>query len=153
MTENLLEPASVQYDRWVGTVAADDIDMTNLAERIGVNREAWDLVVVDLHVDGGYQTITGWGVPSEEAAYETRRAHLQSSGGVLEVTRLVEHNEEPHEHADTNPPTPPKLPLTWASEVVALGFKRLHIRIIDVQDDFRDQLVEIREVASLIGQE
>src|SRR4051812_23118781 len=129
MPENLLEPASTQYDKWVGTVAGDAVDLHSLGELLGLDTEKWDLVVVDLNVDGGYQSITGWATTRKDAEYENRKQILAESGGVLEVTKVVDHHEEPHDHADTNPPASPALPITWASELVALGFKRLHIRI------------------------
>ena len=150
MAENLVERASTQYDKWLGTVAADDVDMHSLGELIGVDTSEWDLVVVDLHVDGGYQSITGWATPREEAGYDVRKRLLDESGR-LEVTRVVDWNEEPHAHADTNPPPPFVLPMTWASEVIASGFKRLHIRIIDVQNDFRDRVRGIYEVDSIVS--
>lgn len=153
MRENLMEPASAQYDKWVGTAAADDVDMHSLGKLLGLDTEKWDLVVVDLSVNGGYQSITGWATKREDGEYENRKQILAASGGVLEVTKVIDCHEEPHDHADTNPPRPPALPITWASEVVALGFKRLQIRLVDVQTEFRDLVTEIYEVASIVDED
>ncbi len=40
MPENLLDHAAVQYDKWQGTVAGDDIDMHSAGELIGIDTKA-----------------------------------------------------------------------------------------------------------------
>jgi hypothetical protein len=44
-------------------------------------------------------------------------------------------------------------PITWVSEVMAVGFKRLDIRISDVPPDLRDLVRDIREIASIVDSE
>jgi hypothetical protein len=152
MRENLRAPAHVQRDEWSGTLAADEVDLKALEEFIGVDPDLWRLVVVDIYIGGGSQSIAGYAVPQSLGSYESLHDAVRDTG-CIEVTRVAEWDENPADHIDTNPPAPPIVPLTWASELIALGFKRLHLRMIKLPNDLHHDGFEIIEVASIVDQD
>lgn len=146
--EDLRDRASVQYDEWLGTVAADGVDFNRLESFLGIERDAWRLVVVDVLIFGGGQSILAWALPAADGNYESVKRAAEA--GLVEVTKVVERDELPADHDDTNPPAPPVLPLTWAMDLLALGFKRLHIRMENIPESLRALEFQIIEVASVV---
>jgi hypothetical protein len=135
---NLYRTATVQYDDWTGTIAADESDHYKVAELLGVDRDEWFLIAVEIHVWGGSQTITGYAVPRSW----TMQALIDEAASThrVEVTKVVEINFDPHRHADTNPPSPIVLPISSAADLIAIGFKRLEIVLFWKPTDWPDDL-------------
>jgi hypothetical protein len=127
--ENLHDDASTQYHDWTGTFAGDERDSGNLGVLLGIDTKAWFVILVDLYFNGGDQTIVAYGVERQgDRNLFDILAHQISTTGVIEVTRLVDTQERPHGHFDTNPPRPPAVPISWGTELIAFGFKRAHLR-------------------------
>ncbi len=128
METDLGDAASVQYNDWSGTVAGDEGDLDRVSKLLGIDERQWVILVLDIYIYGGTQTISAFGIRlGGKTVPDYLRDEVESKGHV-EVTRLVEFSENPHGHADTNPPLPPVLPVTWATELLAC-FKRIHIRM------------------------
>lgn len=51
-------------------------------------------------------------------------------GRTLVLTTLKTYNYSIQGHADTNPPTPPTLTIEKATDFIAYGFKRFHMRLV-----------------------
>jgi len=149
MESNLNEPAHVLNDEWVGTAAADDVDLKPVAEMLGLSRGEWRLVVVELHVDGGDQSIVAYAVRNAEGGYEAMKRAITRDHRI-EVTKVFDSSEVPADHIDTNPPDAPALPITSPSDLVALGFNRLVIRLLNIPTSLRDHRYEIVPVASIV---
>lgn len=152
MLNNLNSHASTQYGTWEGTLSGDEVDMHSLAELLGVDEGRWSLLVVDVYVDGGSQSIDGWAVPAGMDGYDILRRQIKDTGRI-DVVKVVERNEEPHDHSDTNPPDPPVVPLTYVTDLIAFGFKRLHIRMTKLERDLREMNPQIVEVPSIAEEE
>lgn len=152
MEEDLHAVASTQYDEWIGTVAADSVDFATMEQLLGIDQKAWHLVVVDVFVYGGDQTIVAYGVPTGGNLPAGLQSQVEATG-VVEVTRLLEVSEPLHGHVDTNPPPAPALPIRWASELFVFGFKRLHIRMQWRPQDIAFTEYAIHEVGSIVPSE
>lgn len=148
MRENLRDMAAVQYDDWVGTLAADEADLHPITDLLGVDREKWFLLVVEVSVFGGSQSIVGYAVPAE-VDYTSLEAQIRSTGRI-EVVRVVETHEDPSDHEDTNPPDSPVRPITWATDLLAFGFKRFHLRMQWKPQGFGDSY-DIVEIGSAVN--
>lgn len=148
MPENLRDPAGVQYDEWSGTFSADEVDRKSLEGFLGVDEATWRLVEIDIYIDGGSQSITAYAVPRELGTYEELEAAI--SAGQIGVTRVADWSEDPSEHSDTNPPPPLILPITWATELLARGFKRLHLRMLCIPYELRGGKYTIVEVGKIV---
>ncbi len=146
---NLNEPANAQYDEWKGTLAADCVMEYPIERLLGVDAEQWRIVIVDISIDGGWQWTTAYAIPAA-TEYPALREMVES--GRLEVTKVAHFDETPHDHHDTVPPAPPVLPVTWASNLLAIGFKRLHIRMSSLVEELRALPLEIVEVASIVDE-
>ena len=149
MESNLKERASVQNDEWVGTAAADDVDLQPVEELLGLSRSKWRLVVVELHVDGGRQSIVAYAVPAAAGGHEAMKRAITKDHRI-EVTKVFDSSGDPGDRTDTNPPEAAVLPITSASDLVALGFKRLVVRLLSIPSELRDHRYEIVPVASIV---
>lgn len=151
MSEDLREPAGVQYNEWVGTFAADGVDMRDLEEFIGVDGAKWSLIVVDIHIYGGSQTIIGYAIPALDRAYKELEKQIVERGRI-EVTRVAEIRFRPEAgHWDTNPPRPLSTPILGVGELLTYGFKRLQLRLLNIQHGLDELPFEIIEVASVVS--
>ena len=149
MESNFNLPAHAQYDEWVGTAAADDIDLKPVDDMLGLSRSEWRLVVVELHVYEGRQSIIAYAVPNAAGGYEAMKRAITKDHRI-EVTKVFESSEDAADRIDANPPEAPVVPITWASDLVALGFKRLVIRLLNIPTELRDRKYEIVPVASIV---
>ena len=127
MSDDLNQPAGVQYDDWVGEVAGDTVDTVQLETFLGVDRDAWRLLLVDVTVYGGHQTIVGYVIPAG-TTYRDLEA-IVAAGNPIDVHPTDPVEYRPAEHFDTNPPAPLSFPVVGAGELIGHGFKRLHIRL------------------------
>jgi hypothetical protein len=127
--EELLEPASVQYNDWRGTVAADGVDMRDVAEFLAIDREQYRVLAVDVSIYGGHQHLTAWGVPADQG-WDALQA-IVDSGEPIRCRALAEIEYDPAHNFDTNPPPPLSTPVVSATEFLGHGFKRLQIRLVD----------------------
>ncbi len=125
MSDDINEPASVQYNDWHGEVAADHVDLTFIADYITSQPENWWVILFDITVYGGHQVITPYAVPN--GTTRDQMQHLVDAGQPVPVTRLPAISYDSGVD-DTNPPKAMSMPVISASELVGHGFKRLHIR-------------------------
>jgi hypothetical protein len=146
---NLFDRAGVQYDDWSGTVAGDQVDFRSAAEMLGVDPHDWRLILVDVHISGGSQSLTAYAVPAAKGSFEFLKHRINETGRI-EVTRIAELASHIEGHADTNPPTPPRMPLAVPLDMLVFAFKRLHIRLLNLPMRDLDELREIIEVGSII---
>jgi hypothetical protein len=126
--EDLLESASVQYGDWRGTVAGDNVDMRNVGEFLGIDRSKHRVLAIDVTIYGGSQDLIAYGVSADQGWDELQATTDRGEPIRCRVVKRIERN--PAEHFDTNPPPPLSLPVVSATEYLAHGFKRLHIRLI-----------------------
>lgn len=127
-TEDLQDPAGVQYDAWTGTVAGDDVDMKDVAEFLGINRNQNRVLAIDVSIYGGHQHLTAWGV-SGDTGWDALQA-ITDRGESIRCRVLAEIEWDPENNYDTNPPPPLSLPVVSATEFLGHGFKRLQIKLI-----------------------
>jgi hypothetical protein len=127
-TENLLEPAAVQYDAWTGTVAGDDVDMHDVCDFLGIDRKVHRVLAIDVHISEGHQTLTAYGVPADHGMAKLEA--IVAGGEPIRCQVLAEIEYDPAEDGDTNPPPPLSLPVMSATEFLGHGFKRLHLRLV-----------------------
>jgi hypothetical protein len=126
--EDLLERAAVQYGDWEGTVAGDNVDMHNVCEFLGIDRDRYRVLAIDISIYGGHQQLTAYGVPAEQG-WDALEA-ITNRGEPIRCGVLAEIEFSPADHADTNPPPPLSLPVLSPAEFLGHGFKRLQIRLI-----------------------
>jgi len=124
---DLLEPASVQYGDWKGTVAGDDVDMRDVCEFFGIDPSEHRVLAVDVTIYGGNQVLTAYGVAADQGWDEL--AAITERGERIQCRVLKAIEFEPAEDFDTNPPPPLSVPVVSATEYLGYGFKRLHIRL------------------------
>lgn len=127
-TEDLLEPASVQYGDWSGTVAGDNVDMRSINEILGVDRDKYRILAVDVSIYGGRQHLVAYGVPSDQG-WGVLQA-IADRGEPIRCRVVADIEAGPEGHFDTNPPAPPSAPVTTPTDLFAYAFKRLQIRIL-----------------------
>lgn len=139
LEEGLREPSGVQYNHWTGRVAADDVDLHQLGTLLGVDEDEWWMILVDVYVSGGSQVIASYGVRRQDWDRDRLVPHANEHGR-LELTKLTESCEEPADHLDTNPPGIPALPLTWATDLLAFGFKRFSMKLTCELPHLRDDV-------------
>ena len=72
---DLLEPASVQYGDWKGTVAGDDVDMRDVCEFFGIDPSEHRVLAVDVTIYGGNQVLTAYGVAADQGWDELPTHH------------------------------------------------------------------------------
>jgi hypothetical protein len=125
--EELLEPASVQYDDWTGTVAGDGVDMHDVSEFLGINRDEDRVLAIDVSIYGRHQHLTAWGV-SGDTGWDALQA-TTGRGEPIRCRVLAEIEWDPANNYDTNPPPPLSLPVVSTTEFLGHGFKRLQIRL------------------------
>ena len=127
MEIDLYSPASIQYGDWTGSFAGDEVDMVNIEKFLGVDRKVWRLLHVDITIYGGNQTVEPY-VVSADTTYLELESTVNGGNAIL-LTRLASLEYEPAGHSDTNPPRPPSLPVSSATEFLGFGFKRLHLKM------------------------
>jgi hypothetical protein len=125
---NPYDPASVQYNDWSGTVAGDDVDMRSFEQLLGIDREKWRILFVEITMGGGHQTLVAFGV-SAQTTYADLEAIVQQGRSIV-LTTLKTFDSQINGHADTNPPAPPVIPVEKATDFIAYGFKRFHMKLI-----------------------
>jgi hypothetical protein len=125
---NPYESASVQYNDWHGTVAGDDVDMRSFEQLLDIDRDKWRVLLIDITMGGGHQTLVAYGV-SAETSY-TDLEDIIEDGRTIVLTTLKTYDYQVDGHADTNPPAPPVIPVEKATDFIAYGFKRFHMRLV-----------------------
>lgn len=125
---NPYEPASVQYNDWTGTVAGDDVDFRSFEELLGIDSEKWRVLAIEIISGGGHQTLLAFGVSNVSGFTDLQRMVDEGRSIVLTCIKTLDYSVEGH--ADTNPPAPPALPVSSATDFIAYGFKRFHMKLI-----------------------
>ncbi len=126
--EDLLEPASVQYGDWKGTVSGDDVDMHDVSEFLGIDRNKHRVLAIDVSIYGGRQHLIAYGVPAYQGW--DKLESIAARGEPIRCRVLAQIESDPADHFDTNPPEPLSLPVVSPTEFLSHGFKRVHIRLI-----------------------
>lgn len=121
------KPASVQYNDWKGSIAGDEVDLRPMELFLGIDREIWRLLHIEIGVFGGTQSVEPYVIPAE-MTYADLESQV-SRGRPIELTRLQTIEFEPSEVWDTNPPRPLAMPVISAMELLGFGFKRLVIKL------------------------
>lgn len=122
------ESASVQYDDWKGTVAGDNADFRSFEELLDIDRKKWRVLVIDISMGGGHQTLVAYGVSSETSYVDLEE--IIRDGRTIVLTTLKTYHHSPGGHADTNPPAPLVTPVERATDFIAHGFKRFHMCLV-----------------------
>lgn len=125
---NPYESASVQYNDWEGTVAGDDVDFRSFEQLLDIDREKWRVLVVDVTLGGGHQTLVAYGVAGSTSYNDLE--DIIEDGRTIVLTTLKTYNYSPKGHVDTNPPAPATIPVEKATDFIAYGFKRFHMRLV-----------------------
>lgn len=119
----------MQYGDWKGTASGDNVDMRDVSEFLGIDRDKHRVLAIDVHISGGYQTLTAYGVPGDQGYKELEA--INERGEPIRCRVLAEIEYDPSAaHFDTNPPPPLSLPVMSATEFLGHGFKRLQIRFV-----------------------
>jgi len=126
--DDLLEPASVQYGDWEGTVSGDNVDLRHIWEFLGIDRSEHRVLAIDVLIFGGRQRLVAYGVPGDQGWDELQAITDRGESVRCRVVKEIEF--DPAHHFDTNPPPPLSLPVLSATEYLGHGFKRLQIRLI-----------------------
>lgn len=127
MNINPYAPAAVQYDDWRGSLAGDGVDMVQVEQFLGVDRNVWRLLHIDITIYGGSQTIEPYAISAMTSYVDLE--DIVDSGNAIQLTRLGSIEYHPPGHADTNPPPPLSQPVISATEFLGYGFKRLAIKM------------------------
>jgi hypothetical protein len=125
---NPYESASVQYNDWEGTVAGDDVDMRSFEQLLEIDKEKWRVLLIDITMGGGHQTLVAYGV-SATTSYADLEDIIEDGRSIV-LTTLKTYDSSIEGHADTNPPAPPTIPVEKATDLIAYGFKRFHMRLV-----------------------
>jgi hypothetical protein len=125
---NPYESASVQYNDWEGTVAGDDVDFRSFEQLLDIDREKWRVLVLDVTIGGGHQTLVAYGVAGSTSYKDLE--DIIDDGRTIVLTTLKTYDYSIEGHADTNPPAPPTIPIEKATDFIAYGFKRFHMRLV-----------------------
>lgn len=120
-------PANVQYGDWLGSIAGDEADMLAVEEFLGVDRNVWRLIHINITMSGGTQWIAPY-VISAATTYADLEATVESDEAI-QLTLLESIEYHPRNHSDTNPPRPSTLPIVSATDFLGYGFKRLVIKL------------------------
>lgn len=125
---NPYESANVQYNDWKGTVAGDDADFSSFEQLLDIDREKWRVLVVDVTIGGGHQTLVAYGVAGSTSYVDLE--DIIKDGRTIVLTTLKTYDYSIKGHADTNPPVPATIPVEKATDFIAYGFKRFHMRLV-----------------------
>lgn len=148
MSENLRDIASVQYGDFTGTVAGDEVDVSDLTSVLGIDTSQWQLLVVEFSSYGGTQHLRAWGVARDLGSW-TGLEELIAEKGRVEVTLLLDERQHLPGHVDTNPPPlPTRVQFGLVGDLVVYGFKRFNGRLIS--RNIPDSSCPIVEVASIV---
>lgn len=151
MSENLREAATVQYGDFTGTLAGDEVDFKGLAPVLDIDKQEWQLLVVEFACFGGTQSLRAWGVPRNLGGWDGLERMIGEKGRV-EVTLLIDRTQHLEGHADTNPPTRPETSdFGLLGDFLVYGFKRLVGRLIS--RNIPDPTCAIVQVSSIADYE
>jgi|SRR5579872_2444632 len=125
---NLNEEAGsgVQYEHWVGTIAADNVDLRPIETILGFEENGAIILQIDVYISGGEVSVKAW------SAIENEWADIRSAaeeGRDILVRKVFEQEFETVDHNDTNPPRPILGTISGLDELLIDGFKRLHMRL------------------------
>jgi hypothetical protein len=120
-------PASVVHNYWTGSVAGDGVDMEDVEQFLGIDKEVWRVLHIEISIDGGQHTIEPYAIDVE--INDADLVEAVEAGNPIKLTRLPAIEYFPHEHSDTNPPAPLSIPIISATEFLGYGFKRLHLKM------------------------
>jgi hypothetical protein len=112
--DDLLKPAAVQYGDWKGTVAGDDVDMRDVCEFLGIDRDKYRVLALDVSIYGGNQHLVAYGVPADQGYVELEAT--TDRGEPIRCQVLAEIEFDPANNFDTNPPPPLSLPVVSPTE-------------------------------------
>lgn len=146
MEIDLYSPASVQYGDWSGSFSGDEVDMVQVEQFLGIDRDVWRLLHISLTIYGGHQTIEPYAIRASTTYLDLEST--VSAGNAIQLTRLNSLKFEPSEHFDTNPPPPLSIPVISATEFLGYGFKRLELKITsrNIPEGARFEYVDLPEL-------
>jgi hypothetical protein len=121
------EPASVQYNDYLGTVAGDVVDFHHLEDLVAPEGE-FRVLAVELGFWGGTQYLTAFGVKRDVTFDDLDE--LVRQGEPIRLERVATFETHLPGHSDLNPPAPPRVPITSATDFLLYGWKRLNIRLL-----------------------
>ena len=102
--------------------------MRSINEILGVDRDKHRVLAVDVSIYGGRQHLIAYGVPGDQG-WDVLQA-LAERGEPIRCRVVADIESGPEGHFDTNPPAPPSMPIETPTDFLALGFKRLQIRLL-----------------------
>ena len=113
---------------------------------MGINEKIWRPLVIEIHINGGYESIQVFAVPSQIGVDELEAIIAET--GRIEVTLVKETSLELSDQTDTNPPRVHDGSLKTVGDFLVYGFKRVNLRL-KVQQLDRDDC-EIVSVNSIV---
>lgn len=125
---NPYEPANVQYDDWTGTVAGDRVEFNRFEQLLGIDSDKWRVLVIEIISGGGHQTLIAYGVSNVSGFSDLQE--IVDSGRTIVLTSIKTLDYRISGHVDTNPPAPPVMPVESATDFLAYGFKRFHLKLV-----------------------
>ena len=130
MTEpkNIHEHAHVQYDDYTGTIAGDERDLDGVEKLLGIDRDIWRLLAIDISISGGSQYLTPYVIPSSTTYADLE--DLTAEARPILLTELPSIEKHIRDHIDTNPPRVNDDRIVEPLEFLLFGFKRLQIRLV-----------------------
>jgi hypothetical protein len=122
------EAAAVQYDDWTGTVAGDRVEFDRFEKLLGIDNEKWRVLVIEIISGGGHQTLIAYGVSKVSGFSDLQE--IVDDGRTIVLTSIKTLDYRISGHVDTNPPAPPIMPVESATDFLAYGFKRFHLKLV-----------------------
>lgn len=126
MHSNPNDLASAKYENWTGSIAADESDLQNWEQLLGIDSEEWRLVHLVLVLWERNQWIEPYVIKRDSNLGSL--VELVHSGEAIVLTRLPIIEIDDPSSSDTNPPIFQYPPVSSVVDFLKHAFKRLEIK-------------------------
>lgn len=143
---DLNEAANVQYDEWLGSIAADAADVRGIEEFLGVDAQKERILAFHVAIYGGSQSVTPYVVDAEMTYAQLE--DLSIGGQLIPVREAPSITFEIDDWGDPVPPRPEALPIASPTDFLKSAFKRLEmvVRTAHLPEGAQLQVVPLNSV-------